>query len=85
MLVAGQGATKTVWGPDLLSSLAQGRQVVVFDNRFCWARSSHSLLLLCTCRCLHATNSLHARRGIGESLDPSSGMYNYTIAPFAGA
>ena len=33
LLIAGQGATATVWTPDLLQTLAQGRQVTVFTNR----------------------------------------------------
>ena len=32
-MVAGQGATATVWTPDLLQTLAQTRQVTVFTNR----------------------------------------------------
>lgn len=33
IMVSGQGATATVWTPDLLQTLAQGRQVTVFTNR----------------------------------------------------
>lgn len=33
VMVSGQGATATVWTPDLLQTLAQGRQVTVFTNR----------------------------------------------------
>ena len=33
MFVAGQGATSSVWPPDLLKSLARERPVVIFDNR----------------------------------------------------
>ena len=32
-MVAGQDATATVWTPDLLQSLAQGRQVTIFTNK----------------------------------------------------
>ena len=32
-MVAGQGATATVWTPDLLQTLAQTRQVTIFTNR----------------------------------------------------
>lgn len=32
-MVAGQGATATIWTPDLLQILAQGRQVTVFTNK----------------------------------------------------
>ncbi len=32
-MVSGQGATATVWTPDLLQTLAQGRQVTVFTNK----------------------------------------------------
>ena len=32
-MVAGQGATATIWTPDLLQTLAQGRQVTVFTNK----------------------------------------------------
>ena len=32
-MISGQGATATVWTPDLLQTLAQGRQVTVFTNR----------------------------------------------------
>ena len=31
--MAGQGATLGIWTPDLLKTLAQGRQVIIFDNR----------------------------------------------------
>lgn len=33
LMIAGQGATATVWTPDLLQTLAQGRQVTVFTNK----------------------------------------------------
>lgn len=33
IMVAGQGATATVWTPDLLQTLAQTRQVTIFTNR----------------------------------------------------
>ena len=32
-MVAGQGATLGIWSPDLLKTLAAGRQVTIFDNR----------------------------------------------------
>ena len=32
-MVSGQGATATIWTPDLLQTLAQGRQVTVFTNK----------------------------------------------------
>lgn len=32
-MVSGQGATATVWTPDLLQTLAQGRQVTIFTNK----------------------------------------------------
>lgn len=35
VLMQGAGASKTVWQLDLLRSLAQGREVVVFDFRCC--------------------------------------------------
>ena len=33
LLIAGSGATATIWTPDLLQTLAQGRQVTIFTNR----------------------------------------------------
>ena len=33
LMISGQGATATVWTPDLLQTLAQGRQVTIFTNR----------------------------------------------------
>ena len=33
MMIAGQGATLSIWTPDLLKNLAAGRQVTIFDNR----------------------------------------------------
>ena len=33
LLVAGRGQTASIWTPDLLKNLAQGRQVTIFDNR----------------------------------------------------
>ena len=33
IVVSGQGATATVWTPDLLQTLAQGRQVTIFTNK----------------------------------------------------
>ena len=33
MVVSGQGATATIWTPDLLQTLAQGRQVTIFTNK----------------------------------------------------
>ena len=46
VLIAGQGATSSIWGPDLLSSLAQDRPVVIFDTR-CLLRlmTTHALEL----------------------------------------
>ena len=32
-MVSGQGATLGIWTPDLLKTLATGRQVTIFDNR----------------------------------------------------
>lgn len=32
VLIAGQGATSSVWTPDLLRGLAQNREVIPFDN-----------------------------------------------------
>ena len=32
-MVSGQGATATVWTPDLLQTLAKGRQVTIFTNK----------------------------------------------------
>lgn len=32
-MVSGQGATLGIWTPDLLKTLAAGRQVTIFDNR----------------------------------------------------
>lgn len=32
-MVAGRGATASTWQPDLLQTLASGRQVTIFDNR----------------------------------------------------
>ena len=32
MVIAGQGATSSVWTPGLLRGLAQARQVIIFDN-----------------------------------------------------
>ena len=33
LMISGQGATATVWTPDLLQTLAQGRQVTIFTNK----------------------------------------------------
>ena len=33
ILIAGQGATSSVWTPDLLRCLAQNREVIPFDNQ----------------------------------------------------
>ena len=33
IMVAGQGATATIWTPDLLQTLAQARQVTIFTNK----------------------------------------------------
>lgn len=33
IMVSGQGATLGIWTPDLLKTLATGRQVTIFDNR----------------------------------------------------
>lgn len=33
IMVSGQGATLGIWTPDLLKTLAAGRQVTIFDNR----------------------------------------------------
>ena len=32
-MIAGSGATLGIWTPDLLKTLAQERQVIIFDNR----------------------------------------------------
>ena len=32
-MVVGLGCTKSTWSPDLLHTLAQTRQIVIFDNR----------------------------------------------------
>ena len=33
MMASGLGATATIWTPDLLQTLAQGRQVTIFTNK----------------------------------------------------